>query len=312
MVYRKRSSPFLSFLKSFTAGVADDSFGKIYSFWKHLPEDGLYGLSQCCLPAARKAEAVVKWKAINTFRILDLPLELREMVIAAALGLSNCTIIDPFESMFNHPPIRRNIALLRANKQIYQEAASILYTRSTFRFRQLCEDTCLNFCRISARVRLNTIRSLILECDHISMLALYGVKIRVNFRHLGRFGAPMCALIRDPKEKGPHGTVLEYFHGLQHLCISFPHPQRVITFISQRRFKGFVISWSHVVFPASGWLTDVSRWPCQRTFCIWIWAAARPRLTRIPKVEFKVGIILVCLQCSNTAEIVGGYGTQLI
>ena len=189
----------------------------------------------------------------------------------AALDLNNPTIIRlDYQMLERYPrskcPPKRNVALMRVSRQIYQEAASLLYKRPIFRIDDPSTKDFMRFCRHLTEPSLKCIHSMILACDRRSLLALFGVKICGIILKNGRTRLG-CALNDDPTWTGFERfkrASLGSLTSLQYLSLAFPPP--------------------HCAFD---WGINTG-WACQRVFCTWIWAAARPFMTRIPTVEFKV------------------------
>ncbi|MCJ1225315.1 hypothetical protein MMC12_001964 [Toensbergia leucococca] len=252
LMVRKGSQwiPLETFLKTFKAipwhPIRD------YRLWKSLPFTAK-SLKQLDIPAHLHDQLYQKWWAVNGFRFLELPGELRNMIMSISIGHQ----AQPYQQAYR-PSLRfpkPNTSLLFVNKQLHLEAEPILYSQLTFTFYK--HGQFLRFFEFMSPVRQNTIRSLELIFDHETLLDFFGAQVGLRNRR------PKCGYSTADYYLKP--SMFHHQLRLQYLRINFPHPREHKT---------------------SRWL----RSGCQRTICLWIWAAAQTYLREIPHVEF-VGCI---------------------
>ena len=225
---------------------------KQYKFWKSLKLDDKF-LNHLNLPAHLCEAICHRWWMMNGFKFLDLPAELREMVISYAMG----DFAEPYASAYRScgffPLPTPNVSLVQVNKQLYAEAMPILLSQVTFVFRKQAQ--LFRFCRKISIRSLHALQSLELRFDHHNLLNFFGAPTPV----FGSYSSGPSLVSSDSSFK-PSFTK-DNLH-LRYISIIFPHPRRLM---NNKRL----------------------RHACQRNICLWIWAAARIWLRRIPSVEFE-------------------------
>ena len=222
VIQKGHKTSFSTFLGDFGDDANATASSKFYRFWTDLPEDALNRLCDCCLPTNLQNDAFVRWKDFNTFRFLELPPEVREKIIILALDWSGSMNIEPFRFASTNPFKKPNLALMRTSKQIYREAASILYLRTTFCFRHSITDL-RRFYRALTKASQLSIRSIKVELDHLSLISSFCVLLPVEIRTSSLYWWGFEEfLIKDDSH-------LELFQHLQDICIKFPHPRYLET-----------------------------------------------------------------------------------
>lgn len=239
--------PLVEFLETFEVKVSRGPC-KHYEFWKSVQiSDEL--LTQMETPNHLYEPLCQRWWAVNGFQFLQLPFELRNMILSLAIG----NIIEPYASVYRPagrlplPKTCTNLVLV--NKQIRGEAMPIMLSQLTYRFRK--HGQLLRFFKQISTPSLYALKSLELNFDHETLLDFFGAQV---FRR-----APIPGYsTSDYYFKDSHFTTRLR---LEHLRICFPHPRE---HLKCRKLRS----------------------SCQRTVCLWIWAAARRCLRDIPNVEF--------------------------
>lgn len=120
---------FSTFLQEFGGEAHTLLASNLYHFWRTLPEGALHRLCDKFLPTNLRNDALARWRDFNTFRLLELPLELREMIIAIALACPRSMVVLPLKTVAiaKLDLGKRNLALMRTSKQMYQEATQVLH-----------------------------------------------------------------------------------------------------------------------------------------------------------------------------------------
>ena len=249
VMVRKNSltSSLRQLLKTFDNSTWDGNF-KYYEFWRSISL-GQKDLIQLRIPDHLHQAVYERWWTVNVFRFLDLPAELRNMIISFA----TCKTAEPYAHVYRpkdfHPLPKPNTNLLLVNRQLRHEAMHILLKQVTFTFRK--HGQLLRFFeQISKEDRL-ALQSLELVFDQESLLDFFGAQV---FRHSPKPGFSSADFYFKT-------TLFTERIGLKHLRIYFPHPRE------KRKCKKL-------------------RYLCRRTISLWIWAAARKFLRDIPNVEF--------------------------
>lgn len=225
---------------------------RFYDFWRS-PEMNEKFLSYLEVPDHLKNGFQQRWWSINGFPFLELPAELREMVLQFAIG----HIAEPYARVYRPAkclPFRSPCAnLLLVNKQLRREALPILFSQVTFVFRK--HGQLMRFFEQIPKPSLYALQSLELRFDHETLLDFFGAPVFRNSPAAGFSSSDYYlkeTLFRDRIK-------------LRHICIYFPHPRE------HRNSKSLKNA-------------------CQKTVCSWIWAAARRCLRDIPNVDFKGSI----------------------
>lgn len=221
---------------------------QFYDFWKSLKLDEKF-LNHLEVPVHLRPQFHKRWWSIHGFPLFELPAELRVMVLEFAIG----HIAEPYGHLYRPAkclPLRSPCAnLLLADRQLRREALPILFSQVTFVFRK--HGQLMRFFEQIPKSSLYALESLELRFDHETLLDFFGAQVFRNSPTAGFSSADYYlkeTLFRDRVK-------------LRHICIYFPHP---------REF----------------WKSKNLRKACQKTVCLWIWAAARRYLRDIPNVEF--------------------------
>lgn len=222
---------------------------QFYDFWRSLKMNEKF-LNHLDVPDHLRPEFRQRWWSINGFPFLDLPTELREMVLKYAIG----HIAEPYARVYRPAkclPLRSPCAsLLLVNKQLRREALPILLSQVTFVFRK--HGQLMRFFEQIPKSSLNALQSLQLYFDHETLLDFFGAQISRSSPKPGYSSSDYY--LKD--------SLFTDRIKLRHICIYFPHPRE---HQNSKKLKG----------------------ACQKTVCSWIWAAARRCLREIPHVEFK-------------------------
>lgn len=220
-----------------------------YDFWESLQLDEKF-LNYLEVPDHLRPEFHKRWWSIHVFPLLELPAELRVMVLKYAIG----HIAEPYGHVYRPAdsfPLRSPCAnLLLVSRQLRREALPILFSQVTFVFRN--HGQVMRFFEQIPKSSLYALKSLELCFDHETLLDFFGAQVFPNSPTAGFSSADYYlkeTLFRDRIK-------------LRHICIYFP---------SQTYF----------------WESKNLKKACQRKVCAWIWAAARRYLRDIPNVEFK-------------------------
>lgn len=242
------SMPLPQLLDTFKISTWEGPF-KNYVFWRRVNLSQAV-LAQLEIPKRFHQMVYERWWSVNIFRFMDLPPELRDMILGYAIGDAT----EPYSNVYRPstlPPLPSpNANLLLASKQLRSEAISILFSQVTFIFRK--HGQLMRFFECISKPSFYALRSLELNFDHRDFLDVFGAQV---FRHSPTPG---------------FSTADYYFREslfsdrlrLRHIRFNFPHPREHIA-------------------------TKHLRYTCQRTVCQWIWAAARRCLRDVPHVEFE-------------------------
>ncbi len=254
VMMRKRSGYkvlFSQFLRTFDVSIKSGEPCKHYDFWKTVALSQKV-LSELEIPEYYHQAMYERWWSMNTFRFMDLPPELRIMVLSYAMGHS----IEPYAIVYRpnqpnppNPPFKSNTNLLLVSKLLRREVTAVMMSRVTFVFRK--HGQLLRFFEQISKENLYALQSLELNFDHASLLDFFGARVFNNFPIPGFSTSDYYltdSLFTDRLR-------------LKHLRINFPHPRE------HRSCKNL-------------------RYACQRVICLYIWAAARRCLRDIPNVEF--------------------------
>lgn len=222
---------------------------KNYDFWKSLQisDESFHQLET---PSHLREAIYQRWWAVNGFRFLELPAELREMVLRLAIG----HLAEPYARVYRPAdclPLRKTCKnLVLVNKQVRKEAMPIMLSQVTYLFRK--HGQLLRFFERIPSPSLYALQSLELNFDHETLLDFFGAQV---FRH-----SPI-----------PGFSTSDYYFKdslfttslkLRHIRIYFPHPRE---HLHSNKLSG----------------------ACQRVVCLWIWAAARRFLRDVPHVELE-------------------------
>ena len=221
-----------------------------YHFWRSLETDEKY-LNELKVPNHLKDAFRQRWRSINVFPFLDLPAELREMVMSFAIGHyaePSTHVYRPAGCLPGHSGCCANLLLV--NKQLRREAMPIFLSQVTFSFRK--HGQLMRFLEQTPKSILQRIQSLELCFDHDTLLDFFGAQVFLNSPTPGNSSSD--DYVKD--------SLFTDRLKLRHLCIYFPHPEAHMD--------------SRHLWEA-----------CQKTVCLWIWAAARRCLRDIPEVSFQ-------------------------
>ena len=249
MVRQRNTSISLDkFITSWTSTRDDsDGFCKQYHFWKSVSIDD-QRLKD--IPEHLRQQIHERWWAVNGFRFLELPFELRAMTLRFAMGF----FATPYERSHEAPLIplgdRPNMQLPLVSKQLYQEATAALHRHSTFSFR--AESNLVRFFHYNKPL-LMELWSLELSHDRNALLSLFGVGMEVVNRTC-RF------TLTRPRGGCMFVAIRAKLASLRRLRIIIPH----ITAGSPK----------------------APRSACQKLYCMALWAGAREYLRQFPTIEF--------------------------
>lgn len=220
-----------------------------YDFWRSLKMDEQF-LNYLEVPDHLRPEFHKRWWSIHGFPFLELPAELRIMVLKFAIG----HIAEPYGHVYRPAkclPVRSPCAnLLLVSRQLRREALPILFSQVTFVFRK--HGQLMRFFEQIPKSSLYALQSLELRFDHETLLDFFGAQVFRESPAPGFSSADYYlkeTLFRDRIK-------------LRHICIHFPHPRE-------------------------HWKSKNLKKACQKTVCCWTWAAARRYLRDIPNVEFQ-------------------------
>lgn len=255
-----------SYLASWALRAANngpDGFCKHYRFWKSIKvtEEWLG-----TIPTHLHQRVHERWWMVNGFRFLELPFELRDMILAFAMG----PIAEPFGQACRKaldppktpdPLTTPNLSLTLVNRQLHREVMPVLYTHTTFFLLNITQmDRFLFlFKQASPHERVlghsrQWIRYLELHMHAGQLLFLFGLQIRRGDRGLQQY-------IRSNAEHSAiWRSALADRLSLRRIRIRIPHVMESLRITA---------------------LPTI----CQKVFCLAFWAGAREFLRRIPVVE---------------------------
>ena len=254
----QRSEPLRSFLQSF--GISKNE-AHIHSLCKHPSCWRSLKLTDKWLdtfPNHLRTQIYEKWFSVNGFRFLDLPPELREVVLVFAIG----PYIEPFANSrpVKKPPNPRittpNMSLALVSKQVYSEVMPVVFASATIYIRY--EFQLLGFFSFDRPLRwarfVQGLRSLEIDLDPRILMNLFGVavsRLRDNrWQYSQRYGKPSdhftsICLSSDPVRKLRINVPNVYSD-------PYPPPRTV----------------------------------CQKAYRTVVWSAAREFIRNVPRVEF--------------------------
>lgn len=240
------STQFSDLLKKFEISPCNETL-RHYEFWRCIslgPKD----LIQLEIPDPLHQAVYNRWQSINLFRFLDLPAELRNMVLSFAM----IGHVEPYAQIYQSKLVvkkihRPNTNLILVSQQLRQEASYILFKQATFSFHE--HDQFLRFFGKISKGHRSVVQSIKLYFDWESLLDFFGAQV---FHHSPEPGYSMSDYYLTDSLSSDSLR-------LKHLMIHFPYHCNSCTK-----------------------LKTLSR----RTVNTCIWAAARKYLRDIPQVEF--------------------------
>lgn len=193
------------FLKTFEV-ASWDGICKHFRFWKSVILD--YQVLRDMKAPKRIHQAMFeRYWSIHPFRFLDLPPELRIMVLEYAI---DCTMKPYFNEYQKTPHLLstnpNNTRFTLVSRQLKEESAIIMFSQVTFVFHKM--RALLRFVKQIPKFYLLAIRSLELNFSHGTLLTLFGAKVFPGSHRPGY---------------GPSDNALGF--KLKHLRINFPHPR---------------------------------------------------------------------------------------
>ena len=192
-----------------------------------------------------------RWWAMNGFPFLDLPFELREMVLRFIIGHR----AEPYIRRYHYRMGGRltpNMSIARVNKQLHHEVMQALIAHTKFVFEKSCR--LLKFFQRSERI-LRTVRYLILDMMMTELLPVFGVIMTHSSRpRIYRYRLQPSTLSSSFR------SICADSRSLRHLRVNFPS----------------------VTMTHPGWGNA-----CQEAFCMAFWAGARAVLRHIPSLGFE-------------------------
>jgi len=261
----RQSQSLESFIASWARTAATngpDGFCKHYRFWKSIKvTDEWLGT----IPKHLHQRIHERWWMVNGFQFLKLPPELREIILAFAMG----PIVEPFGRVYRKAPnpltipdnlTIPNLSLSLVNRQLHREITPVLYAHTTFFLRHTIQMDRFLFERAWAYERDKVhsrqwIRYLELHMNATHILSLFGLQIKRGdggFDQYIRINAPAAPYSR---------SVLTKRLSIRRVRIRIPHVMESLR-------------------------TTALPTICQKVFCLALWAGAREFLRLIPVVEF--------------------------
>ncbi|KAG8624936.1 hypothetical protein KVT40_006687 [Elsinoe batatas] len=166
----------------------------------------------------------------QSFRLFDLPLEIRDRVYLASVGY----VVQPFtrqgERRF-HSTLNTSLFLL--NRQVTHEALHAAYAWSTFYFEDYSK---IEQFFTSPEIPINSIKRLELSLDHIDYKKFFGYKVKDDrdwfyHNHPGSVAGDYASFMDDfTSDWTPeHALRLREMPLLQSLVLWMPHPSRIVS-----------------------------------------------------------------------------------
>ncbi len=256
-----RSETLTSFLQSF--GVAKEDAKECdlcdhFSCWKALKMTDKY-LND--FPEHLRDRVYEKWWKINGFRFLELPPELREVI----LEFSITPIVEPFKNLYQrnnklkgtYPVTGPNLNLNLVNKQIDQEMISVLFRKTSFLFRHA----------VKFEVSIKHLDTKIRKGLPTSLERLCSIELQLEPGQLLKLVD--CYISRGNRRYHYEKSLAEPFPQLRTMCLKTP------------ALKRLRIMFPHISTAGPGQIPN----SCQKPFCLAFWAGARASLRQIPRVE---------------------------
>lgn len=217
MVMMKKEDQMMSlsrFLKSFDIS-SWKGICKHFKFWESVILDYKV-LSDIKAPKRLHQAMFERYWSIHPFRFLDLPPEIRIMVLEYAIDRR----MKPYFNEYQNTPciLSTNFSNTRfslVSRQLKQESAAIMFSQVTFVFHK--RKALARFVRQVPIDYLLTIRSLELNFNHATLLSLFGAKGFPSFKRGGYSNSDNALGFK-----------------LKHLRINFPHPREHFVNACQR------------------------------------------------------------------------------
>ena len=158
-------------------------------------------------------------------------------------------VAEPYEHIFaprDYMPLPKpNMKLALLNKQLHGEFMAMLFSQTTFSFRQ--HGQLFRFLYEISTASICAIKSIELKFDHETLLTMFGAPVR-QWDRIGWSYCRGCPHVTNPSLK------------LQHVRVCFPHPR------------------GHKYHP-------YLHQSCQRSYCEWALTAMHGSIKHIPHVE---------------------------
>ncbi|KAF2224452.1 hypothetical protein BDZ85DRAFT_249127 [Elsinoe ampelina] len=166
----------------------------------------------------------------QSFRLFDLPLEIRDRIYLASVGY----VVQPFtyegKRRF-HSTMNKSLFLF--NRQVTQEALRAAYAWSTFYFEDYSK---IEKFFTSPKTPINSIKRLELSLDHIDYKKFFGYQVKDDrdwfyHNHPGSVAGDYASFMDDfTSDWTPeHALKLREMPLLQSLVLWMPHPSRMVS-----------------------------------------------------------------------------------